>query len=186
MDVCIYLKCSDQSVLSKGRSFTGNSGTKGAVLPKGSSSTANSGTKVAVLLEMNRCGSFLLLSSPHSLFSIWTDHKRSGKIPGAPPWRWAEWIWLTGPSGLYRNSPRNKNLFNISSIRVFDQIKDPKILITLRPLPLISEHKCELRCKIILFNFLTSILYTLPQLCPFFSLFHHLPLVCRRKLVMTI
>ena len=38
-----------------------------SVLPKGRSSTANSGTKVAVLLGMNRCGSFSLLSAPHSL-----------------------------------------------------------------------------------------------------------------------
>ena len=58
------------SVLPKGRSFTENPGIKAAVLPKGRSSTANSGTKVAVLLGMNRCGSFPLLSAPHSLFSI--------------------------------------------------------------------------------------------------------------------
>ena len=57
-------------VLPKGRSFTANSGIKAAVLPKGRFSTANSGTKVAVQLGMNRCGSFLLLSAPHSLFSI--------------------------------------------------------------------------------------------------------------------
>ena len=41
-----------------------------------------------------------------------------------------EWIWLTGSSGLHRNSPQG---LNISSIRVFDQIRDPQILITLRP-----------------------------------------------------
>ena len=35
-------------------------------------------------LGFNRCGSFPLLSAPHSLFSIWTDLKRSEKIPGAP------------------------------------------------------------------------------------------------------
>ena len=52
-----------QSVLPKGRSFTANSGTKYAILPKSRSSTANSGTKVAVSLEMNRCGSFPLLSA---------------------------------------------------------------------------------------------------------------------------
>ena len=92
-----------QSVLPNGRSFTANSSTKTAVLPKGRSSTTNSGTKVAVSLGMNRCGSFPLLSAPPSLFSIWTDLKRSGRIPGAPAWRWGEWIWLTGPSGLHRN-----------------------------------------------------------------------------------
>ena len=70
---------------------------------------------------LNRCGSFPLLSAPHSLFSIWTDIKICEKIPGAPLWRWGERIWLTGPSGLHRNSPQ---VLNISSIRVFDQIRD--------------------------------------------------------------
>ena len=71
-----------QSILPKGRSFTANAGTKFAVLSKGRSSTANSGTKVAVLLGINRCGGFPLLSALHSLFSFWTDLKRSEKIPG--------------------------------------------------------------------------------------------------------
>ena len=70
-------------VVPKGMSFTANLGTKAAVLPKSRSSTTNSGTKVAVLQGMNRCGSYPLLSAPpHSLFSIWTDLKRSEKIPG--------------------------------------------------------------------------------------------------------
>ena len=30
---------------------------------------------------LNRCGSFPLLSAPHSLFNIWTDLKRSKKYP---------------------------------------------------------------------------------------------------------
>ena len=70
------------SILPEGRSFPVNSETKTAVLLKGRSSTANSGTQVAVLLGVDRCGSFLLLSAPHSLFSIWTDLKWSEKIPG--------------------------------------------------------------------------------------------------------
>ena len=37
------------------------------VLPKGRTFTANSETKVAVLLGINSCGSFPLLSAPHSL-----------------------------------------------------------------------------------------------------------------------
>ena len=89
-----------------------------AVLPKAPTSTTNSGTKAAVLPGMNRCGSSLLFSAPHSLFSIWTDL------------RWGEWIWLTGPSRLHWNSPQE---FNISSIRVFDQIADLEIPITLCP-----------------------------------------------------
>ena len=59
-----------QSVLPKNRSFSGNAGNKAAVLSKGRSSNANSGTKVAVLLGINRCGSFPLISTPHSLFII--------------------------------------------------------------------------------------------------------------------
>ena len=80
---------------------------------------------------LNRCSSFPLLSAPHSLFSICTDRKISEKIPGAPTWRWGERIWLTGPSGRHRNSPQG---LNISSIRVFHQIRDPEIPITLRSL----------------------------------------------------
>ena len=91
-----------------------------AVLPKGSSSTANSGTKVAVLLGMNRYGSFPLLSATHSLFSIWANLKRSEKIPSAPTWKWGEWIWLTGPSGLYRNWQQG---LNVSSIRVLTRLQ---------------------------------------------------------------
>ena len=59
---------------------------------------------------MNRCCSFLLLSAPHSLFSIWTDLKRSEKIPEAPTWWW-EWIWLSRPSGLYQNSPDETDFY---------------------------------------------------------------------------
>ena len=103
-----------------------------AVQSKGRSSIANSGTKVAVLVWINKCCSFPLHSAPHSLslslFSMWTDLKRSEKIPGAPMWRWGEWIWLSGPSGLHRNSPQG---LNICSIRVSDQIRDPEIPITL-------------------------------------------------------
>ena len=66
---------------------------------------------------LNRCSSFPFLSVPHSLFSIWTHLRRCEKIPGAPTWRWKEWICLTGHSGLHRNSPQG---LNISSIRVFD------------------------------------------------------------------
>ena len=76
--------------------------------------------------------------------------KRSEKIPGAPTWSLGEWTWLAGPSGLHRNSPQ---ALNISSIRVFDQIRDPEIPITLRPQKLISSSsECSaqgqvLHCK---------------------------------------
>ena len=97
----VYHTHQNQCVLPKYRSFTANSGTKTTVLPKGRSSTANSGTKVVDLLDMNRCGGFPLFTTLHSLFIIWIDLKRSEEIPGAPAWRWGEWIWLTGPSGLH-------------------------------------------------------------------------------------
>ena len=96
---------------------------------EGRSSTGNSGTKTAMFQGMNRCGSFPLLYAPHSLFSIWTDLKTSENIPGAPTRKWGERIWLTGPSGLHQNSPQG---LNISSIRGFDQIRDPEIPVTLR------------------------------------------------------
>ena len=78
---------------------------QGCYSAEGRSSTANS-TKADILKGTNRCGSFPLLSAPHSLFSIWTDFKRSEKFPGTPKWRGREWIWLTGLSGLHRNSPQ--------------------------------------------------------------------------------
>ena len=80
---------------------------------------------------LNMCGSFPLLSAPQTHFSICTDLKRSENIPGAPAWRWAQWIWLSGLSGLHQSWPHG---FNISSIRVFDQIRDPETSITLRPM----------------------------------------------------
>ena len=79
---------------------------------------------------LNRCASFPLLSALHFLFSIWTDIKRSVKIAVAPTWRWGEWIWLTGPSKLHRNSLQG---LDTSSIRVFDQIRIPEVPITLCP-----------------------------------------------------
>ena len=120
--------------------FEGNKSkeVRGPVLTWKRSSTANSGTKVAVLLGMNRCCNFPLHSALHCLSSIWTDLKRSEKIPGVPSWRWGEWFWLTGPYELHRNSPQG---LNISSIRVFDQITDPENPITLRPPPPLCRVK---------------------------------------------
>ena len=94
-------------------------------------------------IGVDRCGSFSLFSARHSLFIIWTDVKRSEKIPGAPTWRWGERIWLTGPSGLHRNSPQG---LNIGSIRVFDQIRDLEIPINLRP-PLLDIRSSEIRLR---------------------------------------
>ena len=111
-----------QSVLLKGRSFIANAGSKIAVLSKGRSYTASSGTKVVVLLGINRCGSFSFLSVPHSLFTIWTDLKRSEKIPGVPTWKWGEWICAKlGPP-----------YFTEIHHRIKYQIRDPEIPITLR------------------------------------------------------
>ena len=56
-----------QSVLSKGRSFTANSGTNAAVLPRGKSSTANSGTNAAVLLKVR---SFTETQEPRLQFHL--------------------------------------------------------------------------------------------------------------------
>ena len=83
---------------------------------------------------MNRCGSFPLLSASHSIFINWTELNRSEKIPGAPAWRQGEWIWLTGPSGLHRNSSQG---LNISSIMVFDQTRYLEIPNTLSVMPLL-------------------------------------------------
>ena len=97
------------------------------------------------------------------LFSIWTNLKRSEKIPRAPMWRWGEWIWLTGPSGLHRNSPQG---LNISSITVFDQIRDPEIPITFFPLYIHSRTintltNLKVNCKHNFKDNLISLLYWL-------------------------
>ena len=112
------------------------------------------GTKDAVLRGIYRFCSFPLFSAPHSLFSIWTDLKSSEKIPGAPMWWWREWVWITGPSGLHRNSPQG---LNIISHQGFDQIRDREIPITLRPhllyslfiknyWPILFSHNFGWRC----------------------------------------
>ena len=149
-----------QSVLPKGRSFTASAGIKVTVLFIGRSFTANSGTKVAVVLEIDRCGSFLLLSAPHSLFSIWTDLKRLEKIPKAPIWRCGEWIWLTGPSGLHRYSPQG---LNISSIKVFYEIRDLEIPTTLRS----RNLHIKINLKIDIFGTSRSVPFNFFILCVF-------------------
>ena len=66
------------------------------------------------------------------------------KDPGeAPTWRWGEWIWLTGPSGLHRNSSQ---WLNICFIRVFDQIRDPEIPIILCPHHISLSFKQRKKC----------------------------------------
>ena len=131
------------SVLPKGRPFSANSGTKPAILPKGRSSIANSGTYVAVLLGINSCDSFPLLFAPHSL-SLSLASEQTLKDPRSTNEEVRSPINLLGEIRLlnrvdlanwalrtYRNSPQG---LNISSIRVFDQIRNPEIPINLRPL----------------------------------------------------
>ena len=57
-------------------------------------------------------GAVASLCFPHpTLFSIWTDLKRSEKIPGAPTWSRGEWFWLTGLSRLHRNEIQRNRWF---------------------------------------------------------------------------
>ena len=126
----IKSKYHHQSVLPKGRSFIANPGTKVAALSKGRPSTANSGTKVAVLLGINRCGSFPLLSAPTlSLASDQTlkDLKRSQEPQLGGEESGFDYL---GPPDFTEIHHR---VNNISSIRVFDQMRDPEIPITLHP-----------------------------------------------------
>ena len=106
---------SHQSILPKGRSFTASTGIQAAVLPKGRSSTQTqepgcSFTRDWMGAVASRC--FLhravSLASEQTLKDLWRSQ-------GQPTWRWGEWIWLTGPSGLHRNSPQG---LNISSNRI--------------------------------------------------------------------
>ena len=72
------------------------------------------------------CGSFPLLSAPHSVFSIWTDLKRSRstnlEVRRVDLGNLALRTRRNSPPGL-----------NISSVRIFNQIRDPEVPITLRP-----------------------------------------------------
>ena len=64
-------------VLPKGRSFTSSAGTYAAVLLKAGLPPQTEEPRLQFYQGLNRCGSFPLLSAPHSLFSIWIDFKRS-------------------------------------------------------------------------------------------------------------
>ena len=117
-----------------------------AVLPKAVLPPQTQEPRLQFYQGLNRCDSFPLISAPHSLFSFWTDLKRSGKIPGAPTRRWGEWIWLTGLSGLHQNSPQG---FNISSIRDCDQIRDSEIPYLSKLLSLLRDIHFLLRVYIV-------------------------------------
>ena len=118
-----------QSVLPKGRSFTANAGTKDAVLSKGKPSTANSETKVAILLWINRCGNFSLLSTPTLSLASEKALKDLKISQGSQCAGEESWFGYLSPRD-YRNSPQG---LNISSIKVFDQIRYPELPVTLRP-----------------------------------------------------
>ena len=62
------------------------------------SSTAIQEPRLQFYQGLNSCGSFPLLSSPHSFFDIWTDLKNL-KVPRGTNVEVWEWIWLTVPSG---------------------------------------------------------------------------------------
>ena len=61
-------------------------------------------------------------------------------------WRWGEWIWLTGLSGLHRNLPQG---LNISSIRIFDQIRNLEIPLTLHPPFSYHHHECSVQGQVL-------------------------------------
>ena len=86
-------ECPDQ-----GQELHWSTGTYASVLPKAGLPPQTQEPTLQFYQGLNKCGTFPLLSAPHSLFSISTDLKTSEKIPGAPTWRWGEWIWLTGNS----------------------------------------------------------------------------------------
>ena len=95
-----------QSVLPKVRFFAASAGTNVAVLTKAGLPPQTQEPR----LQFYRWGSFPLFSAPHSLISTWTHFKRSEKFPRAATWRWGVWIWLTGTSGLQRNSQQGLNI----------------------------------------------------------------------------
>ena len=106
---------------------------------------------------MNRCGSFPLFSATHSFFSIWTDLKNIWKDPRGTN---EEVMRVDLANWALRNSYKFTTGLNISSIRVFDQIRVAEIPITLRP------HLC----------------YKAPKSLNIFFLFWYLTIYLRLKL----
>ena len=84
--------------------------------------------------ELNRSGSFRCF--PHASLPLASE--KTLKDLKRSQGRWGEWICLTGPSGLHKNSPKG---LNISSIGIFYQIKYPEIQIILRPQSVITVWK---------------------------------------------
>ena len=114
-----------QSVLLKSRSFTASAGTKAAVLSKTGLPPQTQEPRLQFYQEwIGAVHSHCFLHPTLTLASEQT--LKPEKTSGAP--MWGEWIWLTGSSGLHQNSPQG---FNISSIRVFDQIRDSEIPVIL-------------------------------------------------------
>ena len=76
-----------QSVLPKGRSLTTSTKTWYTVLPKAGITPQTQEPRLQFYLGLNTCGSILLLSAPHSLFSIRKYIKGCENIPGTSTWR---------------------------------------------------------------------------------------------------
>ena len=103
---------------------------------KSRSSTANSEIKVAVLLVINRCGCFLHPTLSLRSVEILKDLKRfQGPHVKVGRVNLDNWALQNSPQGL-----------NISTIRVFGQMRDLEIAITLCPLLYINH-------KLLLFKF---------------------------------
>ena len=115
-----------QSVLPKGRSFTASVGCTSA---EGRSSSTSSGNWLQFTRDWT--GEVVSRCFPHLILSLVSEQTLKDQKRSQGHQRGVERNLLTGPSGLHRNSSQG---LNISSIRVFDQIRDPEILITLRTL----------------------------------------------------
>ena len=58
---------------------------------------------------------------PHPTLSLASEQtlKDLKRSQGHQTWRWGEWIWLTGPSGLHRNSPYYWHFMNFIALPIY-------------------------------------------------------------------
>ena len=112
---------------------------------KGRCSIANSWNRGCSFTRDEQVRQLPSLCFPHTTLSLASEQTlKIRKDPRGPSMEVRGVDWLTGSSGLHRNSPQG---LNISSIRGFDQIRDPEIPITfVHPPPIYSRGLKFLTC----------------------------------------
>ena len=100
---------------------------------------------------------------PHPILSLTSEQTlKDLKDPRGTSVEVRRMAWLTGSSGLHRNSPQR---LNVSSIRVSDQIRVPEIPITLHPHARTHTNTHKLNRKQTHTHRLAHLIILLPIVC---------------------